>query len=330
MWQYVASIDTGNRNITMARKSRIHFSNAVYHVLLKGLNDRLVFRSVNDRRVWEALVAEGCQRFGHKVHAFCWLKGQVQLAVQVADAPLSKIMQNLSFRYTRYYNSEYGCHGSLFHGRYKAIVIDPAVYLNDLVRYIHNAPVRDGLSQSASNYKWSSHVVYLGKVTKPWVSTQTVLASFGKNTRAALMQYRKFVESGKNEGERSDLLRGSDGGRLLGDARFARKALKPIKRPVKPATLNQLVKIVCKAEGVKELELKSASRARRESQIRQSIAYLAIELNIANLTALATRFNRDLTTMSRNQRHYRDRLVEDQNLQKKVKQLKRLVVARAL
>jgi len=311
----------------MARKPRIHFNGAVYHVLLRGLEGKPVFRTVADRRAWEALVAEGIERFDHRIHGFCWMNDHVQMAIEVGDVPLSRVMQNLSFRYTRYYNSKHGQDGPLFHGRYKAILIDPAEYLNDLVRYIHNNPVRAGKAKSAADYKWSSQAAYLGEDGRDWVTTERVLDGFGKTTKGARTAFRKFVDAGRDEGERRDLDRGTDGGRLLGDAKFRKKALKPPKEVVRPMTLNQLVRLVCKEEGVKEAALKDESRARRESGIRQTIAYLATEFSIANLTALADRFNRDLTTMSRNQRYFRDRLVTDPELAKRVKNLKKQVAA---
>jgi len=311
----------------MARKPRIHFSGAVYHVLLRGLDGKPVFRTVADRRAWEALVEEGCERFGHRVHAFCWMKDHVQMAIQVADAPLSKIMQNLSFRYTRHFNKRHGEEGPLFHGRYKAILIDPDEYLNDLVRFIHNNPVRNGVAKSAADYRWSSHQSYVGGDARSWVTTEAVLESFGKSRRSAVTGFARFVDAGRDERERQDLMRGTDGGRLLGGARFARKALKPPKPVAKPMTLTQLVRLVCREEGVKEAALKDESRARRESQIRQIITYLATEFGIASLTALAGRFNRDLTTMSRNQRYFRERLAEDTELQRRVRALRRRVLA---
>jgi REP element-mobilizing transposase RayT len=313
----------------MARKPRIHFSNAVYHVILRGLDGKAVFKSVADRREWESLVEEGCQRFGHQIHAYCWMKNHVQLAVQVADAPLSRIMQNLSFRYTRYFNKQHAQEGPLFHGRYKAILIEPDQYLNELVRFIHNNPVRNATSKSAADHKWSSYPVYLGKEARWWVTTDTVLRTFGKTDRSAIPLFKKYTDAGKQEGDRPDLMRGTDGGRLLGNAKFAKKALKPPKPVVKPATLNQLVKAVCKELGIKEAALKNESRARYESQIRQTITYLAMELDVASLTALARRFNRDLTTMSRNQRYFRDRLVDDKDLQKNIRRLRRLVLRTA-
>ncbi len=312
----------------MARKPRIHFSGAVYHVVLTGLDGQSIYKSVADRRHWESLVEDGVQRFGHSVLAFCWAKNHVQMAIRVKDAPLSKVMQNLTFRYTRYFNSKHDRNGPLFHGRYKAIAIDVDTYLNDLVGYIHNNPVRSGEAKTAAAGKWTSHAGYLDAANEAsWLTTSAVLPEFGAIDKAARRAFAKFVEKKAAEGERADLMKGSEGGRLLGDKKFMKKALKPVKPAAKPVTLNQLVKRICKEEGVKEAELTDASRARAQSRIRQSITYLAMELNVGSLTDLAKRFNRDLTTMSRNQRYYRDKLNEDSELQKHVRKLKRQVLA---
>ncbi len=312
----------------MARKPRIHFKGAVYHVLLRGLEDRPVFRGVADRRTLEALVAEGTERFDHSVHAFCWMPDHVQLAVEVAEAPLSRVMQNLSFRYTRHYNSQHGEDGPLFHGRYKAIVVDPDEYLVDLVRWIHNNPVRAGKAKRAADFRWSSHNTYTGQgEVREWVTTERVLSSFARAKGGAAAGFERYVDEGRDESVRDDLMRGTDGGRLLGGERFRKRALRPPKESVPPMTLVQLVRLVCREEGVKEAALRDESRARRESAIRQTIAWLALEFGIASLTALAQRFNRDLTTMSRNQRYFRDRLQDDPELARRVRRLRRLVAA---
>ena len=310
----------------MARKPRIHFTGAVYHVVLRGVDDGPIFKTVKDRKQWEALVAEGCQRFGHKIHAYAWLKDRAHFAIEVADAPLSKVMQNLSFRYTRYFNKAHDRTGPLFHGRYKAILIDPDKYLTDLVRYIHVEPLRSGTTKKIDDFKWSGHLAYLGEQETPWLTTDRVFGELAKTQKTAIKRYTASFKDGLKEEYRQDLMQGTEGGRLLGDEEFVKKALKPVKKAPKPATLPQLVKLVCGEEKIKEAELKNESRARRESQIRQIITYLAMELEIGTLTDLAKRFNRDLTTMSRNQRYFRDKLVEDAELSKKVKAYRGLVL----
>lgn len=236
-------------------------------------------------------------------------------------------MQNLTFRYTRHYNSKHNRSGSLFKGRYSAVLIDADNYLSDLVRYVHNCPVITGASKSAKAAKWTSHAAYLGDtVTPDWLTTSQVLNEFGSTLKVARKRFTAYVDQGVKDGERPDLINGIQGGRILGDERFAKKALKPPKVQPKPVTLNQLVKRVCREVGVKEAELTTDSRARVQSELRQTITYLALEFDVASLTDMANRFNRDLTTMSRNQRFYRDKLAENKQLQKQVRSLKRQVL----
>ncbi len=310
----------------MARKPRIHFKGAVYHVVLRGVDNGPIFKSIKDRKQWEALVEEGISRFGHKIHGYAWMKSSAHLAIEVDDSPLSKVMQNLSFRYTRYFNKQTGRNGPLFHGRYKAILMDGDTYLDDLVRYIHVEPLRSKATKKLDGFKWSGHGVYLGEQENSWLTTDRVLASFAKTAKTSVKRYAAFVNAGLNEEYRQDLMHGSEGGRILGDTAFIKKALKPKKRKVKPATLSQLVKLICGEEKIKEAALKNESRARHESQIRQVITYLAMVFEIGTLTDLSKRFNRDLTTMSRNQRYFRDKLENDKDLSAKVKAYKAMIL----
>ena len=52
------------------------------------------------------------------------MTNHVHLAIEVKDIALSKIIQNLSFRYTRWINQRKKRLGHLFQGLYKAILID--------------------------------------------------------------------------------------------------------------------------------------------------------------------------------------------------------------
>ena len=70
------------------------------------------------------LLQEGVERFGHSIHSFCFMTNHIHLAIQVGDVSISRIIQNLAFRYTRYINKKYKRIGHLFQGRFKSIVID--------------------------------------------------------------------------------------------------------------------------------------------------------------------------------------------------------------
>ncbi len=100
----------------MARKPRIHQKGAVYHVMLRGNDGQQIFFSEPDFEYFEKLIVEGAERFLHRIHGYCWMPNHVPMVVEVGDIPLSKIIQNLSFRYTRWINKKQNRIGHLFQG----------------------------------------------------------------------------------------------------------------------------------------------------------------------------------------------------------------------
>lgn len=136
----------------MVRKPRIHIVGSLYHVILQGNGGEAIFFNEDDRDQFYLLVQEGIERFGHRINGFYCMTNHVHLAIQVGDIPLSKIMQNLSFRYTRRINQREKRVGHLFQGRYKAILVDGDSYLLELVRYIHLNPVRAGMVSEPIEY----------------------------------------------------------------------------------------------------------------------------------------------------------------------------------
>jgi len=173
----------------MARRPRIHYTGALYHVMLRGNGGAEIFFDNADRRHFLGLVAEGVVRYRHRIHAFCLMANHVHFALQVGEVALSKIMQNLSFRYTRWINKEQRRMGHLFQGRYKAILVDGDAYVVELTRYIHLNPVRVGIVKDPASYRWSGHRYYVGKEKVPWLTTNWVLSHFGEGVGTARARY---------------------------------------------------------------------------------------------------------------------------------------------
>lgn len=140
----------------MSRKPVIHYPGTIYHVILCGNARQVIFFDKADRCRFSLLVQEGTERFGHRVVAFCQLTNHVHLVIQVGDAPLSRVIQDLSFRYTRWINWRQQRCGHFFQGSYKAVLIDADTRLLELTAYIHLNPVRAGMVDKSQNYPWSS------------------------------------------------------------------------------------------------------------------------------------------------------------------------------
>jgi hypothetical protein len=81
---------------------------------------------------------------------------------------------------TQRFNRSHRRDGTLFRGRYKAILVDVEEYLNAVVRYIHLKPIEVGIVKSPEDYRWSSHRQYLKPKGAPkWLNTTEVLEQLG-------------------------------------------------------------------------------------------------------------------------------------------------------
>ena len=209
----------------MARKRRVHYPGAVYHVMLRGNEGQGIFFDDEDRFYFGELLLEGVARFEHRIHGFCLMGNHVHLVVQVGVIPLSRIIQNASFRYTRWINTKHKRMGHLFQGRYKAILVDADKYLLEIIRYVHLNPVRNGLVNDPEQYFWSSHAMYTGKRKMPWVHTEWVHAQFSRHLGHARRMYRRYVEEALEDTLRPEFEKGNKEGRILGDDHFAERAL---------------------------------------------------------------------------------------------------------
>jgi len=284
----------------MARKPRLEVPGGLYHVILRGNAQQDIFFTDDDRQAFYDLLGEGSQRFGYRIHAFCLMTNHIHLAIQTSEKPLSQSLHNLSFRYTRYVNKTQNRAGHLFQGRYKALLVDADSYLLELVRYIHLNAVRAGLVREAIDYPHSGHTGYLGKRQFQFLTVDWVLAQFSDRTDVARKRYARFVAEGSDEGHRDEFHHGLSEARVIGADSFKEQALKAAgESSYRPPTLERLVEWVCESAGIEPEALATPSRNRSLSRTRALIGWLAKQTGAGSLSALARRFKRDVSSLSR-------------------------------
>jgi hypothetical protein len=72
----------------MARKLRIQYGGAVYHVLNRGDRREEIFRDDLDRRRFLETLAEACAKTGWQVQAYCLMPNHFHLVVETPEANL--------------------------------------------------------------------------------------------------------------------------------------------------------------------------------------------------------------------------------------------------
>jgi putative transposase len=311
----------------MARRQRFHQSLTLYHVMLRGNDGQPIFFEEEDKERLCHLLREGINRFGHLIHAFCFMKNHIHLAVQVQEIPLSRIMQNVAFRYSQYINKKYDRIGHLFQGRFKAIVVDGEGYFNELVRYIHLNPVRAGLVDSPEKYKWSSHNAYLLQEQESWITTKVVLKKFGNSIPEALNRYLSFIHMGIGVESKINFKSGISKG-VVGDESFVDQCLeKPTLSRKKDIALADLVELVSNYCNVPAEILRGSARKKTENHARALLALLARESKNLSIEELAAYLNREPSGISKIATRLEKESLQSSDLQKQIQDLKDLIAS---
>ncbi len=63
----------------MARKLRMQYAGAVYHVMARGNQGRDIYADDQDRRLWLEALAEGCEKTGWRIHAWVMMRNHYHL-----------------------------------------------------------------------------------------------------------------------------------------------------------------------------------------------------------------------------------------------------------
>lgn len=183
----------------MARPLRIEYEGALHHVMNRGNASQSIFESPDDYRMFIDILVESIKLWEINIHAFSLLPNHYHLLIETPRANLSRAMRHINGVYTQRFNRNKRSDGHLFRGRYKAILVDEEAYLVELIRYIHNNPVRAGLVTQPEKHPWTSHKDYLKVGDRKWLTTDRLLSYFGKRKNLARRKLHEFVMQGVPE-----------------------------------------------------------------------------------------------------------------------------------
>lgn len=147
----------------MARKHRIRFRGAIYHVMARGNRKERIFVDDVDRRRFLQIVAVGLNKFGAECFVQCLMGNHFHLVIHTPRANISNVMHHIDGLYTQYENWRHHTTGHVLEGRYVALVIDDMVYLRNAIGYVLRNPVEAGFVSDAGEWRWSSYNAAIGR-----------------------------------------------------------------------------------------------------------------------------------------------------------------------
>lgn len=188
----------------MARKVRVEYPGAIYHVMNRGDHSETVFRDIHDRELFLGTLDETAEKTDWQIHSYCLMTNHFHLVLETPRANLVDGMKWLLGTYTMRFNRQHRLCGHLFAGRYKALPVDGSAtgYLKSVCDYVHLNPVRAKLispGQPIASYPWSSYPAYLKEASaRPaWLRTERLLGEWGipMDTAAGRAQFARAMEA---------------------------------------------------------------------------------------------------------------------------------------
>jgi putative transposase len=166
----------------MARKLRLEFPGAIYHVINRGNYRTPVFASEGAKQAFAKCVFAACERSAWRLHALVIMGNHYHLAVETPQGNLVAGMQWLQSTFANRFNKLRGERGHLFQGRYKALLVEEGEALGLVCHYIHLNPVRANLVpvERLDEYRHSSFwYLRRPKLRPSFLQCATALAEAG-------------------------------------------------------------------------------------------------------------------------------------------------------
>ena len=128
----------------MARKTRIEYAGALYHVINRGNYRSWIFETNGARYSFLRCLDQACLTMDWRLHSWCLMGNHYHLCLETLSPNLVEGMRWLQSTFANRFNRFRQMNGHVFQGRYKAILLDE-VALGPVCHYIHLNPVRAGL-----------------------------------------------------------------------------------------------------------------------------------------------------------------------------------------
>lgn len=207
----------------MARTARQDYRGALQHVMVRGIEKRLIFLDDEDRHRFLFRLGTVVRETGTRCLAFAVMPNHFHLLLETGPTPLSQVMRRLGTVHAMDFNRRHERVGHLFQNRFKSKLVRNDGGLIAVVRYVHLNPVRAGLVpnlDSLSTYPWTGHAALMGRRRAEFLDASFVLSRFAADIDEARSALVRWMEAGLAPPDADGTLMGapvSDGVALLSD-----------------------------------------------------------------------------------------------------------------
>ena len=181
----------------MPRSAREKSSSGIYHIILRGINRQTIFEDDEDRKRFLYTLKKYKKISGYLIYSYCLMGNHIHLLVKTGPEPLGQVMRRLAGSFVYWYNNKYERIGNLFQDRFISEPVESDPYLLTVSRYIHQNPLKAGLTKRIEDYSWSSYHDYISG--NGITDADFILYLFDSRRKIALEQFKKFTGANSDD-----------------------------------------------------------------------------------------------------------------------------------
>jgi putative transposase len=151
----------------MARRRRLQFPGAVYHVMSRGNRKSMIVDDDDDRRMFMKTFSETARDCDVRVYASCLMGTHYHALLDTPRSNLSEFIRTLNTEYSKAFNRRHERVGHTFEQRFHSLVVQREKYLRRVARYVALNPVKARLCPDAADWPWGTHRATAGLEDAP-------------------------------------------------------------------------------------------------------------------------------------------------------------------
>jgi putative transposase len=220
----------------MPRRARVCVPDIPMHIVQRGHNREASFFADEDRLYYLEQLQRLLPECGCALHAYVLMTNHVHLLLTPeTQTSAGLLMKHLSQRYVQYVNRTYRRSGTIWEGRFRSSLVQSETYLLTCYRYIELNPVRAGMVQRPSEYRWSSYGENAngdsprmlseddGTPIAPLLTPHREYKRLDREIALRQRAYKKVVAGGMDPAMSERITKTVLGGFALGESRFTKK-----------------------------------------------------------------------------------------------------------
>lgn len=189
-------IEEGKVKRFFRSRNKYYFKGAISHITQHATGNEPLFLEESDYLYMLHLIKETSKGFGFSVLSFVLMLTHLHLLINLNDSELPIIMKHLFQRYALYFNDKYKRKGHVFSGAYRSALCLDETYLMAVSLYIHFNPVRAGLVENPSDYRWSSCALFVDAVEKnTFIDYKFILSLLDGDLGRARLKYKDCMNA---------------------------------------------------------------------------------------------------------------------------------------